>query len=153
MVGEAGWGLSAVCCPAVILFFRHQPLTALWEHQHTAKTQVTHCMLICELILLAWLCSCSGSELLLTDRTTRAYLDSDGEEGRAQDRQAAGTSTFPHALSWGYYLGTLETAFCMEVRLYWSQGCKHCVPQVANRWWSQKGRQVILKKKKRKSQL
>lgn len=143
VAGRAGWGLSALCCPAVILFLRHQPLAALWEHQHTAKTQVTHFMLICKLILLSWLCSCPGSELVLTVRASRAYLDSDGGEGRAQDRQAAGTSTFPPALSSEYYLeALLLSTLCMEIWIYWSQGCKHSVPEVARKWWTQKEKQV-----------
>jgi len=38
---------------------------------------------------------CAGSELPFPVRTSHAYLDSDGKEGRAQDRQAAESLTFP----------------------------------------------------------
>lgn len=54
-------------------------------------------MLISKLILLSLLCLCSGSEFPFTVRTSHAYLDSDGEDGRAEDRQAAESLTFPPA--------------------------------------------------------
>lgn len=54
-------------------------------------------MFICKLILLSLLCLCSGSEFPFIVRTSHAYLDSDGKEGRAQHRQAAESLVFPPA--------------------------------------------------------